>query len=611
MNGDQPIRILILEDNIIDRRLIQAAVERLPFAASYESCATVEQGRRLLSAGEFNIVISDYTLEDGVASELFDLISCPFIVITGATDQAVARTAMQAGASDFISKGSNINLLKEIPLSIERALRSYEFKKHNEMLLHALKNTGECIVLTDKDDKIIFANPAFHLLTGISTTALQGQKLHDLDILKYEKPAELKTFWKGEAKLNSCENLAVEILLSISPTFNQLGQLEVIAYVIRDVTDIKAAELQKNAIENELRQAQRVEMIGTIAGGVAHDFNNILASVMGYTELALDDAINGVSTERSLREILKASKRGKSLTEQILAFSRRTPGQRRKVCCQQILEEVLRLVRVTVPFGVNIQTSFPQDNIYISADVTEIHQIMMNLVTNALQAMNGKGLLRLELVKMKDGVQITVSDSGEGIPQHIQDQIFQPFFTTKSSGTGMGLALVNRIVRDLGGNLTFETEVGIGTTFYVVLPEIEEEQMIVPETTSEEEIIFGQGRILFVDDEETLVRLAMQMLGRLGYTVTAIGSSVDALNLFKKSPKDFDLVITDQLMPQLQGSELCRELLAIRADIPIVLCSGYSDEIDLARAKEIGFKDYLNKPISMSELSRCVHHALI
>jgi PAS domain S-box-containing protein len=395
--------------------------------------------------------------------------------------------------------------------------------------------------------------------------------------------------------------------------------------IATDITRIKDLEKESLRIQAQLQQAQKMEAIGTLAGGIAHDFNNILSAVIGYTEIVLADVIEGSQQHKNLQEVLKAGNRARDLVNQILMFSRQTDKELKPVQINQIVIETLKLLRASLPTTIRIEPNL-SSNSAVLADPTQIHQVMMNLCTNAAHAMREKGgLLKIELsdVELDEDflerhpylsagtyLKLKVLDTGHGMDKTITERIFDPFFTTKErgEGTGMGLAVVLGIVKSHGGTITVESSVGRGSCFDVYLPVIERE--IDAETRPKMAMPTGNERILFVDDEKALVDLGHQILKRLGYDVTTRTSSIEALELFIAQPDKFDLVITDTTMPNMTGDELARRLMTIRSDIPVILCTGYSERISKEKAHAIGIREFVLKPIVMSDLAVTVRKVL-
>ena len=381
-----------------------------------------------------------------------------------------------------------------------------------------------------------------------------------------------------------------------------------------DITDRKRAEEALVHSEKQLRHTQKMEAVGTLAGGIAHDFNNILGAILGYAELATTQAGGNQQLEGYLEEVLTAGHRAKELVKQILAFSRRSDQERQAIDLHVIVDESLRLLRATVPATIDFRSHKSSDTAVVFADSTQIQQVVMNLCANAEHAMRGSGgtldisLSTVELagqgtsefpdVKPGRYVKLTVGDTGQGISPNLLERIFEPFFTTKVSGegTGLGLAVVHGIVVGHGGGISVKSEVGKGTTFSVILPKLDLE--ILPHTKVAEDWPRGTGRILFVDDEEMLAKWGEQLLTHLGYSVVAMTNPHEALELFKKESDRFEVVVTDQAMPTMNGEAFARALLEVRDDIPIVLCTGFSHTMTEDKAKLLGIREFLMKPVN-------------
>lgn len=379
-------------------------------------------------------------------------------------------------------------------------------------------------------------------------------------------------------------------------------------------------------LEEELRQSQKMEAIGTLAGGIAHEFNNVLGIIMGNAELALDDVPDWNPAKESLREIRKASFRAKEVVRQILSFARKTMTSINPLEINTIVKESLKFMRASIPAMVDIQPSIPSEPKTILGDPTEIHQVVINLCTNAAHAMKASGGIlevgisevtldertasRYEDLSAGDFVKLTVKDSGEGISPNILGKVFEPYFTTKEfgAGSGMGLAVVYGIVKKCKGAINIISTVREGTTVEVLFPKIDEEAPA--EEKKKDELPTGNERILLVDDDPSIVTMITQMLERLGYAVSSMTDSKQALEHFKSTPDDFELVFTDMAMPKMSGDALAAELIKVRKDIPILLCTGHSDTIDEKKAKKIGIKGFAMKPLDKRKLARAVRAAL-
>ena len=396
---------------------------------------------------------------------------------------------------------------------------------------------------------------------------------------------------------------------------------------MEDITDRKAAETERERLGTQLRQAQKLEAIGTLAGGIAHDFNNILAAILGYGELAQKDAPEGSALRRHVDAQMSAGMRAKSLVERILAFSRSGMGERVPVRVQAVVAEALDAVAASLPGAVVLERTLAAEDAAILGDPTQVHQVVMNLCANAVQAMKGCGRLAVELdcvdiasrccatSTLADGryVRLRVIDTGSGIAPALVERIFDPFFTTKEVGvgTGLGLSLVHGIVTDLGGGIDVESQPGEGSTFSIYLPWRSASTLPAGEAADAKPAPAGEGQtILLVDDEEALVRLGEETIAALGYEPVGFTSSLAALDAFRAEPGRFDAVLSDESMPELTGSEMARAIRAIRADVPIVLMSGYVTPALAQRARDAGVAEVLAKPLVAAEIAHCLAQAL-
>ena len=416
------------------------------------------------------------------------------------------------------------------------------------------------------------------------------------------------------------------ILLDARYEYDKNGKPKGATVVAHDITDRKQAEEEKLRLEDQLQQVQKMEAIGTLAGGIAHDFNNILSVIIGYTELVLMNGNVDGEVRQNLKEIFNASKHARDMVKQILAFSRQSKQERKPIQASHIVKEALKLLRASLPTTIKIQQKIEKNTGVIKADPTQFHQVLMNLCTNAAHAMHEKdGVLKISLgnidldqkdtarhPELKPGpyLKLSVSDTGDGIQPEAQDRIFDPYFTTKEKGegTGLGLAVVQGIIKSHNGAITVESEVGQGSTFHVYLPRIQQDAII--DEVDSTPLPMGNESILLVDDEQPLVDIGKQMLERLGYTVAGRTSSVEALALFKAQPNRFDLVITDIVMPNMTGEKLAEKLMDIRADIPVILCTGYSEKFTRRQASDMGIRSFLMKPLVMQDLANTVRQAL-
>ncbi len=383
---------------------------------------------------------------------------------------------------------------------------------------------------------------------------------------------------------------------------------------------------ERKRLERQLQQSHKMESIGTLAGGIAHDFNNILGIIMGNAELALDDVPEWNPALFNLEEIRTASLRAKDVVRQLLSFARKTDQELKPIKIIPVIKDSLRFLRASIPTSIDIHQNIQAASDTILADPTQIHQVIINLCTNASHAMQETGgiiEIGIENVVLDEDlaafypdltpdnyVKVTVSDTGQGLSPEIRNRMFDPYFTTKEvgKGTGLGLSVVHGIVKSHKGAISVKSELGKGTTFSVLFPVAEKET--VKEVGTDEELPTGNERILFVDDEESIVFVGRYRLERLGYKVETRTSPVEALELFRTNPDQFDLMITDMTMPQMNGDRLTKEILKIRTDMPVILCTGFSEKIDAEKAKEIGIRQYIEKPLNRRDLAKLVRKVL-
>ena len=493
-----------------------------------------------------------------------------------------------------------------------------------ERLMAAIEQSGDAIVVTDSNGIIQYVNPAFQKVSGYTLQEAINQTLRILKSDKQDK-SFYKQLWKtilsGQTWSGRMINRKKDGSLytedaTISPVVDSSGKIIHFVAVKRDVTE----HLRLSA---QLQQSQKLESIGTLAGGIAHDFNNILSSVIGFTELALDDVEKGSSIEDSLKEIYTSGKRARDLVRQILAFARQSDDIIRPIQIDTIAREVLKLLRASIPTTIRIDQNIKND-LTIMGNPTQIHQILMNICTNASQAMEDDGgILSVSIsdvvIAKKDSLihlepgeyaEIKIADTGVGIEPEIMNKIFDPYFTTKATGkgTGMGLALVHGIVQAYSGMITAESVPGQGTEFTVYLPLIRERGKA--DAYQPEILPTGHEKILLVDDEPAIVKMSSRILQKLGYDVVFCTRSPEALDLFRSDPDNFDLVIMDMTMPDITGDKLAVELMKIRRDIPVILCTGYSNKISDKTAAAIGIKAFAYKPVSKADLAKTIRKVL-
>jgi PAS domain S-box-containing protein len=487
-------------------------------------------------------------------------------------------------------------------------------------------------IINAEDGRCVDVNSAFTRLTGWTTEDVIGKTAADLDI--WHNPNEREKLTAGIAQNGKVENLEANFRLKDGSVINalmsavliQLKNKPHILTITRDISDLKSAQKEREQLKTQLIQAQKMEAIGTLAGGIAHDFNNILGAIIGYSEMALYDTKKDSMEHYNIEQVLSAGHRAKDLVKQILAFSRKSEQDKNIISLATIVAEALKLLRASLPTTIEIRQNIEPNLDAIFADPTQMHQVVMNLCTNSAHAMGDKsGILKVELhnvdlnvkkaakyPELNPGpyVKLSISDTGHGMDSATLERIFDPYFTTKEQdkGTGMGLAVVHGIIKGHGGVIRVQSTPGKGTRFDIIFPVMG--RQMESETAELKALPTGNELILFIDDEETLIDLAESMLKKLGYRVETRTRPDKALEAFGAAPDKFDLVISDMTMPGMTGDSLASELMKIRPDIPVIICTGYSERINEQRAKDLGIKGLIMKPFTIRSLSRTVRDAL-
>jgi PAS domain S-box-containing protein len=514
----------------------------------------------------------------------------------------------------------------------ERNRSEKTLKETNKFLRNILDSSSSISIMsTDLDQNILFWNKGAENIFGYKSEEIVGLKKTDILYPGDEEKAlveDIRSLMRKNKRAITCEIREVAkdgrklwINLNLTPRFDEKGNVVGILGIGEDITERKR-------LEDQLRQDEKMKAIGTLAGGIAHDFNNILGAIMGYTEIAALQIPEESKAKKSLKEVLNASRRARDLVKQILAFSRKSEQERIPMQIGPIVKEALKLLRSSLPTTIEIRQNIESETGIVEADPTQIHQILMNLCTNASYAMGEEGgILQVAIGNAQLGssdselthfdvtpgnyLRLTVSDTGQGMPPEVLERIFEPYYTTKErgEGTGLGLSVVHGIVKSYGGTITAYSEPGKGSTFHVYFPVIEQRREVL-ETDESGPIPTGNERILFIDDEPSLVDLGKQMLKRLGYKVSTRTSSLEALELFKVKPDQFDLVITDMTIPNMTGERLAHNLMKIRSDIPVIICTGYSEYISEEKVNKIGIRAFIMKPLVMRDLANIVRKVL-
>ena len=639
----QILKVLYVEHNQADVDLTRRHLDKYaphiqlePVHRVSDFYALLEQKETLASC---SALLVDYRLPQDNALEILKKVkssrhfSLPVILITGKGDEEIAVKALKLGAFDYLTK--NQGYLYKLPSIIENAYYSMELAREHQALIESEKRYRVLfedshivkLLIEPESGQVVDVNAAATRFYGWSRDEFRTKNMSEINPLPPEKLQEARTTvleTKSE-KFTFQHRLADGSIRDVEVYTGpiEIGGKKLIYSTIHDITDRLAGEREREKLQKSLLQAQKMEAFGQLAGGIAHDFNNILTSILGYSELALNMVDKDSRLEEDLQEIHTAGIRAKELVGQILAFARQSDEAVEPVSPHSIAKEVLKLIRSSTSASIDIRQHLNSHAI-VRGNAIKIHQILMNLCSNGIQAMEDTGTLEICLqdVEINGGkaqatpqllpgkyVQMSVSDTGSGIPHDILDHIFEPYFTTKplGEGTGLGLSMVHGIVKSYGGTITVQSEPDKGTVFTIYLPVAEKRVDTLPKPKA---LPKGNERILLVDDEVPIAKVQEQILHRLGYTVTAMTDSTAAFELFCQNPHAFDLVITDTNMPKLMGDKLTTEILNIRPDMPVILCTGFSKNLTEKSAREIGAKSLLNKPIIAQDFAKTIRQVL-
>jgi PAS domain S-box-containing protein len=542
------------------------------------------------------------------------------------------RVPVEVSANKF-NFGSSPAVLA-IVRDVSEQIKNQTFLKDQVSFFQMLIDTiPSPIFYKDAQGIYIGCNKAFESYIGLKKTELKGKSVYDVAPKeladKYKKADDDLFASKGaqtyEAQVKYADGSVHDVVFNKAVYLTNKNDIGGMVGVMVDITDRKKADQEKNELEAKLYRSQKLEAIGTLAGGIAHDFNNILSAILGYTELSMFEMPTESPISNNLKHVHEAGQRAKELVKQILTIARQSDQVMNPVSVGSITKEALKLIRSSIPSSIEIIQKIESKSV-IMGDSTQIHQILMNLCTNAAQSMekNGGELSvhvsdvflssdsKTNMLNLKSGnyVKLTVSDNGEGIPSKNIKSIFEPYYSTKEpgEGTGLGLAIVHGIIKSHGGEITVNSAIAKGSEFIVYFPITKESE----ETQIHDQKILPTGRehILFVDDEDPIVDMSTKILKRLGYSVTALTNSLEALELFRSNPDHFDLVITDMTMPKMTGDKLAAEMLKIRSDIPVIICTGYSKKISNTIFGENHIKAICQKPLSMNELATKIREVL-
>ena len=590
--------------------------------------------RKMAMTTLFIIITSVLALTFLLATRLRNLISDPISELAALSNrvslnQDYSLRAVKQGSDEV---GNLVDTFNNMLDQIER--RNLDLHESEQRFRLLVDQAVDAFFLQNSKGQIIDVNQQACNSLGYSREELIGMTVADIDAAVDNKLFKEK-YWdrllpgrsvtiEGIHQRKDGVKFPVEVRLGLL----DLDGKKIIMALARDITDRIKSEREKYRLETQLQQARKMESIGTLAGGIAHDFNNILSPIFGYVELTMMSLPEGSEVTSYLDEVMKAAQRAKELVKQILTFSRQEAQDKAPVQIEIITKEALKLLRASIPTTIEIRQDIASDCGPILANPTQIHQILMNLCTNAYHAMRETGGIlgvSLKTIEINDKdtirninlapgsyLRLEVSDTGPGMEQEIITRIFEPYFTTKAKGegTGMGLSVVHGIIKGHDGEITVYSEPGKGTTFHVYLPVTKDATAVAERKETNAPLPTGREKILLVDDEKIIVKVVQLMLESLGYTVTAFTDPAMALEHFRENPAAFDLLLTDMTMPKMTGDQLIRQVIAIRPEFPIILCTGFSEIINEESAKEMGVKEYLMKPVVMNELAPVIRTAL-
>jgi len=667
------LKLLQIEDNDDDALLIVRSLQKFGYQTASRRVETAKELRQALADGSWDIVLADYALPDFDGMTALKLVKkhqhIPFILVSGAVGEEAAVSIMKAGAHDFIVKDK----LDRLGHAVERALREMAIlkeKEDNERIIQAvIKGMAQAT-----------GHQAFHnILTGIGEwlgaehgiigRLGPGATIETMAFIADNRPlGNIRYDLEGSPCAEVIKQGVTLISHNLAKTYPQarhLAVLEAESYLglpimnkdqvpigilsfmsrrelrppdryqlilelaaVRTASELERldSEAKRIRLESQLRHSQKLEAIGTMAGGIAHDFNNILTGILGYSEMARHELVHLPETQRKIDKVLQAGNRAKELVQQILTFSRHTSDEKKVVDLSSIIREAMKLLRASIPTSIDFSLEI-DNHCAVKAAPGQMHQIIMNLCTNAYHAMTPEGgLLTVRLdqavldreaakrfgVTAGSFVRLTVSDTGHGIPPEVKERIFDPYFTTKDKGvgTGLGLALIHGIVQSHDGAISVESEVGNGATFSIWLPAVASQPIDASPTTIEQPLTQGTERILLADDEQLIRQFAQEILELAGYRVTLASNGQEAWTLFQKDPTAYDLILTDMTMPKMSGMELAQHCLSLQAKVPIILCTGFNDQITKENALQAGVSAYLTKPLPANILCLAIRQAL-
>ena len=598
----------------------------------YDDMSGINKARLVAVSAMFFALFVSMCIAFAMVSPLQRMISGPIVALSASAERISEEQdfSLRAEKQGNDEVGNLVDAFNNMIVQVEK--RNRELLASEKRFRSLVDQAVDAFFLFDPDGRIVDVNQRACDSLGYTREELLSMTFRDIDVNARSSVTE-ETPWAYLQLFVPVTNESMQLRKDglTFPVEMRLGLVDIGGHLFvmgsaRNISERMEAEAERRKLESRLLQSQKMEAVGVLAGGIAHDFNNILTAIIGYVELAKIKLARDNPAYNHLEQVLKAGMRASDLVKQILTFSRQSIQDLSPVQVQPIIKEAVKLLRASIPTSIEIKQNIAPDCGSVLANPTQIHQILMNLCTNAYHAMRTSGgvlgvsLEPLEitgddvnkLLDLSPGryVRLTVSDTGHGMDKAVLKRIFEPYFTTKlpGEGTGMGLSVVHGIVKSYQGHISVYSEPEIGTIFNVYLPMLESAP--VNGTAVHKALERGSERLLIVDDEEPIVMMEKEMFTQLGYSVTACLTPEQALETFRNSPEAFDLVITDMTMPKMTGDKLALELLRLKPGLPIILCTGFSERINEEAAKAIGIREYVMKPIVLTEFSGTIRKVL-
>ena len=637
------IQILLVEDNsgdarLVEEMLVEAAVDHF----TLKHVEGVGQALASLSEEDFQVILLDLSLNDGYGLGTIERMRnaaahVPMVVLTGLDDEELAIRAVQRGAQDYLVKGqmNSTLLIRSIRYAIERKRSEEELRAERGKFRELFDEAPVGYHEANTDGYVSRINKTELDMLGYSLAEMLNQPVWKFSIDGQEGREAFKAKISGisppgrsfERNYRRKDNSILTVISEDRILKDNQGKIIGLRTTIQDITERKQSEKERQLLEEQLRQSQKMEAIGKLAGGIAHDFNNLLTVIKGYSELSLGQTKDDPLLDENLNEIKQASERAVDLTRQLLAFSRHQILEMRVLDLNSILRNLDKMLSRVIGEDIELVFLLASDLGKVKTDPGQIEQVILNLVINARDAMPNGGKLTIETknevldeayarshVAVRPGqyVELSVSDTGVGMPQEVRERVFEPFFTTKEKGkgTGLGLSTVYGIVKQSEGNIWLDSKMGQGTTFKIYLPQVDEPVDELRENKEVNKTFEGEETILLVEDDEAVRKLAAEALRRKGYSVLTAHRADEAISLCKRRQEPFHLLLTDVVMPQMSGGELAQSLKQVRNDFKVLYMSGYTDDAIVDHGVLETGVNFIQKPFTIGGLSRKVREVL-